>query len=219
MSRLRVGSAWLAALLLVTALVCAGLVIGNRTTPRPAGSARTPGRCPGRRPTSWRCSRRPRPRPSLAGRPPSTGRTRAGGRERRAAEAQQAADEAAARGAPRSGGRRASRRRRSGRPAGRPRPRRRPPRRWAAAGHDLTGSVTEPDVTGALVLRVGGDPGQPLTALDAADRATVARLRDQLAAGRTLACKAGSGGGYEDILAGAPWSSGTARARCWRRPR
>ena len=30
MSRLRMGSAWLAALLLVAALVCAGVVIGNR---------------------------------------------------------------------------------------------------------------------------------------------------------------------------------------------
>jgi hypothetical protein len=211
MSRLRMGSAWLAALLLVAALVCAGVVIGNRNDAE-ASRIRADAVALSRTSAHELAVQQKAAAEAVARRQAAVDRAdaRRAARERRAAEAQQAAEEEAAR--ERAAQRRAAREQ-AAQERAQERAQQRADRRKAAAaaaaaaavaaaGHDLAGSMTEPDVTGALVAQVGGRPGQPLTGLDAADRAKVDRLRDQVAAGRTFACPAGSGGDYEDLRAG-----------------
>lgn len=73
----------------------------------------------------------------------------------------------------------------------------------ASATHTLSGDITVPDINGALVVQVGGYPGQPLSELtgDQLDRMSV--FLDRIGAGKTYSCPLGSGGGFSDLTVGA----------------
>lgn len=64
--------------------------------------------------------------------------------------------------------------------------------------------MTAGDINGALVPQVGGHPGQPLNTFDMSALNRLGILINSLERGRTYPCPGGSGGGYSDIVAGAP---------------
>jgi hypothetical protein len=204
MSRLRAGSAWFAAIVIVAAMVSAGLVIGNRNEAE-ASQIRAQALALSRTSAHEQAAREKAAAAAFARRQAAADRTaaRKAARERKVAEAQQAADERAAReqaaeeraAREKAAQERAARRKAAAAAAA--------AAAEAAAGHDLTGSMTAPDINGALVTQVGGHPGQPPSELGKADRDKMGRLRDQLGAGRAFPCPAGSGGDYGDIVAGA----------------
>ena len=73
----------------------------------------------------------------------------------------------------------------------------------AAAARVITGDFTVPDINGALITQVGGYPGQLLTTLDMASLNRMGTLIKSLRQGKTYPCPQGSGGGFNDIVAGA----------------
>jgi multidrug efflux pump subunit AcrA (membrane-fusion protein) len=73
----------------------------------------------------------------------------------------------------------------------------------AAVRHVITGELTVPDIGGALVTQIGGQPGQALSEFDLPARKKFRRLLDSLEQGRTYPCPDGSGGRFSDIVAGA----------------
>jgi hypothetical protein len=73
----------------------------------------------------------------------------------------------------------------------------------AAAVQVIKGKFTVPDINGALVTQVGGYPGQPLGDLTGQQLDKMGRLLDSLAEGKTYPCPGGSGGGFDDLVAGA----------------
>jgi hypothetical protein len=159
MSRLRAGWVCFAALVVVAALVCAGLVVGNRNDAE-ASQIRADARALSRTSAHEQAVRQKAAAEAVARRQAAVDRAaaRRAARERKAAEAQQAADEQAAR-------EQAAEQRAARRQAAQERADRRKAAKaaaaaaaLAAAGHELTGSI---------------------------------------------ACPAGSGGGHDDIVAGA----------------
>ena len=212
MSRLRGGLIWLTVLGVVLALVCAGVVIADRNDAE-AAQISADARARDRAATQEQAVRQAAAARASARRQAVADRVaaRRADRERRAAERQQAADEeaarqqaAAARAARQEAAAERAARRRAAKEAAAAAKEAAAEAAAAAAGHDVTGSMTEPDINGALVTRVGGYPGQPLKEFGAADLARMDRLLDRLAAGETFPCRAGSGGGYADIASGAP---------------
>jgi hypothetical protein len=205
MSRLRGGLLWAAVLGAVLALVCAGVVVADRNDAEAAqisADARARDRAAAhdqavRQAAAARATAR---RQAVA----DKAAARRADRQRKAAELQQAADEEAAR--QEAAEARAARREAAAERAARRRAAKEAAAAAAAeaAGHDITGSMTEPDINGALVTRVGGHPGQPLGELGEADLAKLGRLLDQLKDGTTFPCPAGSGGGFADIASGTP---------------
>lgn len=63
--------------------------------------------------------------------------------------------------------------------------------------------MTVPDINGALVVQLGAYPGQPLSQLSGPQLDKLGVLIDSLTKGKTYPCPGGSGGGYDDIVAGA----------------
>jgi hypothetical protein len=72
----------------------------------------------------------------------------------------------------------------------------------AAVRHPITGELTVPDIGGALVTQIGGQPGQALSEFEMPALKTFRRLLDSLEQGKTYPCPDGSGGGFSDIVAG-----------------
>lgn len=75
-------------------------------------------------------------------------------------------------------------------------------REKAAQQRTLHGTMTVPDINGALVTLVGGHPGQALSTFSLPRLNRLERLLDALESGATYACPGGSGGGFDDIAVG-----------------
>ena len=73
----------------------------------------------------------------------------------------------------------------------------------AATTHEIQGTVVESDITGAVGPLVGEYPGVSISDMSLSELRKGQEILGALQGGKSYPCPEGSGGGYEDIKAGA----------------